>query len=406
MQLSPRTGGTALALLVLLLPAMGAAQVRVDTTTTVFKESSPGELEMLVVTPSLDIAGDAGEHLTLRAGWEADIVTGASVAIVDDPSGDVDAISSATRLDDLRNTAGGGFTLKSDYASLTAGYSYGHESDYRSHGFSIAGRAEMFERNTAFQISYGRGFDRVCNLDQPRAQEAVDRSRLPSSDGCFGGEDRISEDLSIQTFQGSWTQAWAPVFVDPADPDPAAPRGLPGQPLSQRLARPRGGAGEPPAHPHALRRRGERPHLARAPERRHPRRWAPLPRRLEHRVPHRRAGVRADGRRRLPAAGSRSLLQPERRRILLRRLRALPPGPVLHRRPGAQPHVELGGGRASAVSPCRRARTGASRSSPPSTSSLKFDFMKYDFRQFPLRQRGCPERLRDRRHAEHSRVSF
>ncbi len=204
-------GGCALALCVV-FPATARSDARASATTTVFREAG-GPLDMTVITPSVNLSGDAGQAVTIRAGWEADIVSGASVRVVDNPSSEVDAITSATKLDDLRNTATGGVTLRSDLASLDLDYSYGHESDYRSHSFRIGGRAELFERNTGLDLAYARGFDRVCNLAQPRAQEAVDRQAMPTSSGCFDSDERESLDLSIQTFQGGWTQAWAPVFT-------------------------------------------------------------------------------------------------------------------------------------------------------------------------------------------------
>ncbi|MBC7170954.1 MAG: DUF3570 domain-containing protein [Polyangiaceae bacterium] len=97
-----------------------------------------------------------------------------------------------------------------DVTRLDVGYTYGRESDYISHGFQLAGRAELFERNTVLELGYARGFDRVCSLSQPDAQEAVDRQRLPSSDGCFVSDDRESLDLALHTFRGAWTQAWTP----------------------------------------------------------------------------------------------------------------------------------------------------------------------------------------------------
>jgi hypothetical protein len=185
----------------------------VSATTTVFHESG-GELEATVITPSVNAAVDLGEWVTVRAGWEADIVTGASVAVVDAPAAGVDVISSATVFDDFRNTAGGGIEVRSEHASVSAGYTYGFESDYRSHAFTLVGRAELLERNTILEIRYARGFDSVCNLLQPRAQEAVDRARMPTSDGCFEeGLQRESLDLDIQSFQGGWTQAWTPVLT-------------------------------------------------------------------------------------------------------------------------------------------------------------------------------------------------
>ncbi|MEM1417461.1 MAG: DUF3570 domain-containing protein [Myxococcota bacterium] len=205
----------ALPFLLVLLAAAGVAvaQVGVSTTTTYYRESG-GPLENQVVTPSVRIRGDIREILQLRAGWEADVVSGASVAVVDNPTSAPDAITSATKYDDFRNVASAGFTLRSEFATLSADYSYGNESDYRSHAFRLGASAELFERNTRFALSYGRGFDQVCNLRQPRAQEAVDRQRLPNSEGCFSGaDDREALDVELHTFQGGWTQAWTPILV-------------------------------------------------------------------------------------------------------------------------------------------------------------------------------------------------
>jgi len=166
-----------------------------------------------VITPSVAVYVDVGEVLSLRADYEADIVSGASVAIVDAPSPTVDAITSATQLDDLRHTVGGSIGLNGETTSLTTAYHYGFESDYRSHSVVLAGRTELFERNTTLEVSYGRGWDSVCNLFQPRAQEAVDRLSLPSSDGCFSAADREATDVSMHTFQGSWSQAWTSIFA-------------------------------------------------------------------------------------------------------------------------------------------------------------------------------------------------
>src|SRR5690606_11541478 len=95
-----------------------------------------------------------------------------------------------------------------------ASYSYGFENDYRSHAFTVCARTDLFERNTTFDLSYARGFDQLCDRVQPNGQEPVTRQRLDTSEGCF--EDpllRVTHDIDLQTFQGSWTQAWAPVFV-------------------------------------------------------------------------------------------------------------------------------------------------------------------------------------------------
>lgn len=193
-------------------PAAADGEVGFDTTHTVFHERG-GPLDMTVYSPSADMQGDIGKHVTVGAGWEADIVSGASVAVVDAPSTAVDAITSATTLTDQRHTVGGDIQIRGDFTRLDLAYNYGRESDYRSHSFRMAAAAELFERNTTLEASYARGWDQVCNLAQPDAQEAVDRQRMPSSQGCFEADDRASPALDLQTFQGSWTQAWTPILA-------------------------------------------------------------------------------------------------------------------------------------------------------------------------------------------------
>lgn len=199
--------------------ALFASSVRadagqLDAYSTLFYEFGDGPLNMLVVTPRANLRVDPVEQLSIRASWEADIVSGASVAVVDAPSSDVDVITSATQLEDFRNVITGGLELRSELGVLRGSYTYGFENDYRSHSFTIGARTDLFERNTTFDLSYGRGFDQVCDRFQPRNQEAVERQRLDSSEGCFSDAmDRVTRDVDLQTFQGSWTQAWAPVFV-------------------------------------------------------------------------------------------------------------------------------------------------------------------------------------------------
>lgn len=216
MQLRRRLASRALAIAA---TAVFASSVRADAGqfdaySTLFYEFGDGPLNMIVVTPRANLRVDPVDELTLRASWEADIVSGASVAVVDAPGAEVDAITSATQLEDFRNVFTGGLELRSDVGALRGSYSYGFENDYRSHSFTVGARTELFERNTTFDLSYGRGFDQVCDRFQPREQEPVERQRLDSSEGCFtDAMDRTTRDIDLQTFQGSWTQAWAPVFV-------------------------------------------------------------------------------------------------------------------------------------------------------------------------------------------------
>jgi hypothetical protein len=186
----------------------------VDIGATLFHEGG-GPLNMTVIAPSVRGSVAPIDELTLRLGWDADIVTGASVAVVDAPGARPDVITTATRLDDMRNVFSGGAELRSDFATLRAGYAYGFESDYRSHALTLGARSELLERNTTFDLSYAHGWDSVCDVAQPRMQEPVERRRLPASDGCFTSEarDLAARDVALNSFQGSWTQAWAPIFA-------------------------------------------------------------------------------------------------------------------------------------------------------------------------------------------------
>lgn len=209
----------ALALLSSLAILAAAGEVRADVGgqlnagATYYHEGFGGPLEMNVVTPSVNGRIEPIDELAFRLGWQADVVSGASVAVVDAPSPSPDVVSTATRLSDFRNTFSAGTEIRSDFGSIRAGYSYGFENDYRSHGLQIGARAEAFERTMLFDLSYARGWDSICDANQGRAQDPVERRRLSSAAGCFSSDPSYAaHDVSIQTFQGSWTQLWASIF--------------------------------------------------------------------------------------------------------------------------------------------------------------------------------------------------
>ncbi|MBV9945981.1 MAG: hypothetical protein JOZ69_03945, partial [Myxococcales bacterium] len=137
-------------------PRAARAQVaEIDTSHTVFYEA-PTRTHMLVYTPSVDAQASPFEWLDVRAGWEADVVSGASVK---NKAGATygarhlaDVISTAS-VRDVRNLGRGEVTVKGGVTSLTAGYAYGVEHDYRSHSLHIDARTEAYQHNTQFQIS-------------------------------------------------------------------------------------------------------------------------------------------------------------------------------------------------------------------------------------------------------------
>jgi len=183
------------------------ADSRLALGSTFFRESG-GPLNMLVIAPAAEASVELIDELAIDANWTADIVSGASVAVVDDP-GAVDAITSAS-LTDIRHAFNGGMELRGETTSLHVGMGYAFENDYRSLSFDLNARTELFDRNTGLQISYARGVDEVC--DAPNAPG--EHARLDTSIGCFkGAAGRATRDLALHTFVGSWTQAWTPVLT-------------------------------------------------------------------------------------------------------------------------------------------------------------------------------------------------
>jgi hypothetical protein len=200
------------AALIAVLPAIAAAQLQTTLGASAFREAG-GPLSMTVIMPEVSADAQLSSGFAVNAAWAADVVSGASVAIVDAPADDVDAISGAS-VRDVRHVLGGGVRVGDGQSTWSAGYRYGFENDYRSHAFDVGARTELYERNTALEIGYARAFDSVC--DAPDASEPVLKLRLTSSDRCFGhgDEDEIRErDLSVQTFQAAWSQQWTAIFA-------------------------------------------------------------------------------------------------------------------------------------------------------------------------------------------------
>ncbi len=145
-------------------------------------------------------------------------MTGASVAVKAGPAyqanhPNADVISAAS-VNDLRNQAHGGFTLKGDTVSLTGGYVYSTENDYVSNAFNVAARTDLFQHDTQLEIAYARNFDQVCDKVQAATAVPTQFSALENHQGCFSSSpSRVSLPIDIDGFQGSWTQAITPIFT-------------------------------------------------------------------------------------------------------------------------------------------------------------------------------------------------
>jgi hypothetical protein len=187
-----------------------------ETSHTVFYEA-PTRTHMFVYTPSADVQASPWSWLDVRGGWEADVVSGASVATKAGPiyeaTHGADVITTAS-VHDFRNLGRGEATLKGDATSLTAGYAYSTEHDYRSNSIHVNARTDALQHNTQFELSYARNFDNVCDRVQPVSETSPTRwIALENSKGCFTDDPmRTTQSVGIDTYEASWAQSWTPVL--------------------------------------------------------------------------------------------------------------------------------------------------------------------------------------------------
>lgn len=182
--------------------------------TTVLLEPSSSS-KLIVINPSGAASfSSANGEIELHAGYEADIVSGATESLKGGRLSPVDIVSSATEFEDTRQQFSGGFMLGRNGTKISASYSRGIESDYRSHAISASASTSFLQKNTELSIAYGRGFDQVCTTAFSASDSPSVKTPLDSSEGCFkNGENRASRKVDLDNFQSAWTQTWSPVFT-------------------------------------------------------------------------------------------------------------------------------------------------------------------------------------------------
>lgn len=208
----------ALTLAMWLAPRAVLADVGEVTTSHTLYHESPLRTNMTVYSPAAAVEAKPGDTIRVQGGWEADIVSGASVAtkagaIYQNANGGADVVTTAS-VQDVRNVGKGRVTVEHEGVTLSGGYRYGTENDYKSHAFDVTAKTSLFGRNTDLSIAYARNFDRVCDRVQGAGDPATRANPLESSDGCFSEDPlRTTRPLGVDTFQSSWTQAWTKIFA-------------------------------------------------------------------------------------------------------------------------------------------------------------------------------------------------
>ena len=219
LQLRVLAAGTAVLAATLVAAAPARAQVAVFETAHTFYHEAPTRTNMTVYTPGVDLSVNPASWITIRGGYEADVVSGASVAVkagaayqAVNPGADV--ITTAS-VNDVRHSPRGGLTLRKGDVAYTAQYTYGTEHDYKSHSIFVSAKTEAYEHDTQFELSYARNFDLVCDRTQAVNDRAPRFRALEDSNACFANSDplRTRHTLSIDGLQAAWTQAWTPEFA-------------------------------------------------------------------------------------------------------------------------------------------------------------------------------------------------
>jgi hypothetical protein len=169
--------------------------------------------KMTVWTPSTQLTVKPVDSFGITGGWSADVVSGASIKTRNASRGsDPDAISSAS-VKDFRQVVNGGLSFNRKLTTVTAGYNYSWENDYRSHSVDVSAKAELLQKSMELQIAYSHNWDSVCD----RVQFDPDPTRrlsLENSAQCFKPSETITKHpIAIDGIQGSWTQLWTPYFA-------------------------------------------------------------------------------------------------------------------------------------------------------------------------------------------------
>ncbi|MCA1665298.1 MAG: DUF3570 domain-containing protein, partial [Myxococcales bacterium] len=91
-------------------------------------------------------------------------------------------------------------------ATVSAGYAYGTENDYRSHVVRAGVTLDLARHDTTIVADYSHAFDSVCDLSQPGVPLTL-RQPLDTSAGCFAGVAGLTDEaLAIDDVELTWTQ--------------------------------------------------------------------------------------------------------------------------------------------------------------------------------------------------------
>ncbi|HEY0707140.1 MAG TPA: DUF3570 domain-containing protein [Polyangia bacterium] len=200
-------------LLIIAAPARADVDVEAASHLTVFTEPSSRDSGVRVLHPQTEVTATTG-GFGIRAGYEMDAVSGSTPRVYApaDAAG-ADAVTGAT-FSDTRHVAHGGLAFETATLAFQGNYSYGVESDYKSHTLSAAARGDFAERNFSLSLAYTHSADSVCDNPNTFTQDDIDRQPLADSVGCFtAGGGKATRSVTIDTFSPSLSWTATPLLM-------------------------------------------------------------------------------------------------------------------------------------------------------------------------------------------------
>jgi hypothetical protein len=181
---------------------------------TLFDEPSTSNAGVRVLHPQIDATAGLGSSFNINAGYNVDIVTGATPAVFGPRTG-VDAVSGATKFSDTRHLVHGGMGFERPDGGIAFGYAYGWESDYKTSAISATTHHDLFDHNFTLGLSYTHNFDSVCDVNNAAAAATpLQLIALGSSADCFTGAPTVvSHRLHIDTIEPSLSWTMTPRLI-------------------------------------------------------------------------------------------------------------------------------------------------------------------------------------------------
>jgi hypothetical protein len=194
-------------------PVPAGANTEASSRVTLFREPSTSNANLTVVHPQVDASAAIGSSFNIVAGYQVDIVSGATPSTFG-----VDAVTAPTKFSDVRQEVKAGFDFTRPSSGLGASYSYGWESDYKSHAISASTHSDLADHNFTLGVGFTHNFDRVCDNNNAAAgADPLNLQPLGSSKNCFqNAADVVTHHLSIDSFEPSLTWTATPRLVTQA----------------------------------------------------------------------------------------------------------------------------------------------------------------------------------------------